>query len=242
MRRGLAAAAVIAALSGSPAMAQNAAAGYLGIFGGGGFSTLGRVGVIGLDGAAAFQLGPAIIQLETRGAAFFTTPTTSTIEAGLVHVYRRNPGTAFGGYFGFEPTTFPSAVTSSWHFGGEAQFYGQRMTYYAQAAYFRLNDGGTIDPGWYVRFAARYFPRQDVRLEANLRYLTLASGLGSQWTVAGTAEFQLPGRPISVLGTLRRTLISGAPVTAVLLGLRVNFGPGTLADQGAPMDTLPITF
>jgi hypothetical protein len=240
MRRALAAAAVIAALSGSPAVAQNAA-GYLGIFGGGGFSMLGRVGVVGLDGAAAFQLGPAIVQLETRGAAFFTTPVASTIEAGLVHAYRRNAASAFGGYFGVEPTTFPGVVTSTWHFGAEAQFYTQNMTYYAQAAYLRINEGGTIDPGWYVRFAARYFPRENLRLQADLRYLVV-TGLATQWTVAGTAEFQLPGRPISLLGTLRRTTISGNPVNAVLLGLRVNFGTGTLADQGAPMETLPITF
>lgn len=241
MRRALAAAAVIAALSGSPALAQNAA-GYLGIFGGGGFSMLGPIGVIGLDGAAALQLGPATIQLETRGAAFFTTPVASTIEAGLVHIYRRNTGSAFGGFFGFEPTTFPGVVTSTWHFGGEAQFYTQNMTYYAQAAFLRINESGTIDPGWYVRFAARFFPRDNVRLQADLRYLNVASGLASQWTVAGTAEFQVPGRPISLLGTLRHTSLSGNAATAVLLGLRVNFGPGGLADEGAPMETLPITF
>ncbi len=242
MRRALAAAAIVAALSGGPALAQSQSpSGYLGMFGGGGFSTLGPVPVMGLEGAAAFNLGPVTFQLETRGSAYFTTPVPSTIESGFVHGYWRDENRAFGGFFGFEPTAFPGALSGIWHFGGEAQFYLDRVTVYGQAAVLRINANGSIGPGWYIRMAARYFPRENLRLQADLRYLSIG-GLASQWTLAGTAEFQLPGRPISLLGTVRRTTASGVAATVVLGGFRINFGGGTLADEGAPMETLPVTF
>lgn len=242
MRRALAAAAIVAALSGGPALAQTEGpAGYLGIFGGGGFSMLGPVYVMGLEGAAAYSLGPVAVQLETRGAAFFTAPAPSTIESGFVHGFFRNQNTAVGGYFGFEPVTLPGLISGTWHFGGEVQFYFGRMTLYAQAAYLRINANGIVEPGWYARFAARYFPNDNLRLQADLRYMSLAGAL-SVWTVAGTAEFLLPNRPISLIGTVRHTMGSGVPSTAVLGGFRINFGHDTLTGQPTPMDTLPVTF
>jgi hypothetical protein len=241
MRRALAAAAFVAALSGGPALAQSIPAGYLGIFGGGGFSALGPVYVMGLEGAAAFSVGPVHAQLETRGAAFFTAPTPSTIESGFVHGFWRDANHAAGGYFGFEPATLPGNVSGIWHFGGEAQFYIDRLTLYGQAAYLRINANGTVEPGWYVRLSARFFPRENLRLQADLRYMDLG-GLLSGWTVGGTAEYQLRGRPISLVGTVRHTVGSGVPSTAVMAGFRINLGHGTLAEQATPMETLPVTF
>ena len=68
-------------------------------------------------------------------------------------------------------------------------------------------------------------------------------GGGSIITPEIEGEFQLPGRPLSFVGTFRGTFLGGgAGVYTALAGIRFNFGGGDLIDQVAPMDTLPVEF
>jgi hypothetical protein len=177
------------------------------------------------------------MELEARGLLIFTTPDPTTISAVLMHAYWRNPVIALGLFGGPEPIGGTGGGIA-WNVGGEMQVYLNAVTLYLQAAKIIVG-GATPGTGWYARFSARFFPTSNVRLEAGIRVLGLETT--TVFTLFGTGEYQLPNSPLSLLFTVRRLNLETQQGTTFQAGIRFNFG-GTLADQVAPMDTLPLLF
>jgi hypothetical protein len=220
--------------------------GYLGVSAGGvivGPPSPAAYAAAQLNGAATLPLGALNLEIEARGLLIFADPDPAMINAALLHAFWRNPSVAIGILGGPEPVAAGGDPGIVWHLGGEMQVYLNAVTLYLQAAKVIVASGGMTDTGWYARWAARFFPSSNVRLEAGVRVL----GLDTQtiWTMYGEGEYQLPNSPLSVLATVRRlALPSGmgtTTATTAMVGFRFNFG-GTLADQVAPMDTLPLIF
>jgi hypothetical protein len=150
-------------------------------------------------------------------------------------------------------------------FGGEAQWYLNQFTLYAQAGY--DSTLGTIEPGvkdgvhaWFIRGTGRYFVNPNVLIEGTVMYanggIDYSAGfpsLGFQtWTWQAKAEWRLPTAPFSVFAKYNgsETRIDVAPYSKafdrvtdhrVLVGLKLHMGDRTLqqADRtGATLDIL----
>jgi hypothetical protein len=232
-------------VAGIPAPAPAAAptvAGYVGLYGGVVTDFTNVVAAVAADAAIAISRDRMDIQLELRDQTFFSGGTTTSIAAAMIHAYRRNASTAFGLFGGYE-ALISGGAASILHLGAEAVMFRSRTTFYAQAAAIYVPSG----PAWagYARGVVRFFPRDNVRLEGGVRYLFVPGGGGSLITPEIEGEFQLPGRPLSFVSTVRAVIPVGGGGVALLTGLaglRFNFGGGDLIDQVAPMDTVPFIY
>jgi hypothetical protein len=181
-------------------------------------------------------------QIELRDQTYFTGGAAASFAAAIVHAYRRNSNAAFGAFGGYEALFSGGGIAANvFHIGAEALMFRARTTLYAQVAGVFLSTAGW---GGYIRGVARFFPRDNVRLEGGVRYLYLAGG-GNIITPEIEGEFQLPGRALSFVATGRYTFVisgGGGSVITALGGIRFHFGGGDLIDQGAPMDTNPLLF
>jgi hypothetical protein len=184
------------------------------------------------------RFGALNLQLEARSLLLSTPPASLAINAALLHTFWRSQDFAFGIFGGLE-IVHQSPTTPIWHVGAELQAYLAAASFYLQAGYIRITDASIAGPGWHARLATRFFPTENVLLEAGVRYLSVANG-EDFWTLYGVGEVQLAGTPLSLMATVRQ-VITIVNSTTVQFGLRWNFG-GVLADQTAPMDTLPFTF
>jgi hypothetical protein len=211
-------------------------AGYLGLSGGGIFTSGTGLGIANLDGALTLPMGGLNIELETRGYVIFASPDPFLLGAGIIHTYWRSPNIAIGPFGGPEYLAVGTAAIG-WHLGAEAQFYLNAVTFYLQSAI--VTSAGS-PAAWYARAALRVFPAENVRLEAGLRYLN--SGGTAIWTALGEVEYQLHNSPLSALTTVRYTGQGGTSAIAALFGFRFNTGGGRLSDQVAPMNTLPLVY
>jgi hypothetical protein len=235
-------AAIAATVLAAPAAADEGynfapgAGGYMGLYGGGIFSGGAAYGVANLDGALTLPMGGLNVQLESRGFIIFATPDPYLLAAGMVHTYWRSPNVAVGPFGGIEYLSVGTAAVG-WHLGAEAQFYLNAMTFYLQSA---LVAAEGMTAAWYIRTALRFFPAENVRLEAGFRYLS-SSG-STIWTALAEVEYQLRNNPLSALATVRYTNLAGSSAVAALLGFRFNTGGGRLIDQTAPMNTLPLIY
>jgi hypothetical protein len=229
-----AAAALGLAVATSPAEAQSVG-GYAGIYAGALLAGGSGVPAAAVDAAVNVRFGNLNIELETRGFGLFAPPSPIIQAASLVHAYYRNTGFALGAFAGYER----GGATNTLYAGAEAQAYLNQVTLYAQAAYVTLSAGGPSTPGWLARTGLRFFPIDRLAFDASVRYQN--AGGAVLWTVVHSAEFQLPSQAVSLLVHLRETLIPSGPSFSLtaLFGFRIRFG-GTLQDQAAPMDTLPL--
>jgi hypothetical protein len=228
-----------------PAAATSTVAGYVGVYGGVLTNFSAAVAAVAADAAIAMSRQRMDIQIELRDLTIFSSGTTISLAAALVHAYRRNSNAAVGAFGGYEAVFGGGGIgTNVFHLGAEAAMFRAQTTLYAQLAAVVATGGGTTTWGAYVRGVVRFFPRDNVRFEGGVRYLYLASGGAQVITPEIEAEFQLPGRPLSFVGTFRGTFAvgGGAALYTALAGIRFNIGGGDLIDQGAPMDTLPLIY
>jgi hypothetical protein len=233
--------------AGIPAPAPSAAptvAGYVGAYGGVLFSTTGGgvAWAVALDAAVARSMQRMDFQLELRDLTVFAGGSES-LAAAIVHAYRRNASSAVGMFGGYEANFGGGSVLNILHLGAEAAMFRSRATLYAQAGAVYLFAGGGSGWGAYLRGVTRFFPRDNVRLEGGVRYLYIVTGgAGSIITPELEAEFQLPGRPLSFVATMRAMIPVGAggALFTTLGGIRFHFGGGALIDQATPMDTMPL--
>jgi hypothetical protein len=228
-----------------PTAAPPTVAGYVGVYGGGVWSGGTFFPAVAFDLAVAKPLDRMDVQFEVRDLTIFDAGDIVNLAAAIIHAYRRNAGAAVGAFGGYEAVFTAGSLANVFHLGAEAAMFRGRATLYAQLAAVLLTGGGTTAWGAYVRGLTRFFPSDNVRLEAGVRYLYLAGGgVTSVVTPELEAEFQLPGRSLSFLTTARATFVVGAGAAAytALAGIRFNFGGGDLIDQGAPMDTMPLLF
>jgi hypothetical protein len=228
-----------------PAAAAPTVAGYVGVYGGVVTDFSAAIAAAAADAAIAMSRQRMDIELELRYQGVFTGGGAIHLAAAMVHAYRRNADRAVGAFGGYEAVV-QTTLANVFHLGAEAAMFRSRATIYAQLAGVFLTGGGTTGWGAYARGVARFFPRDNVKLEGGVRYLYLnTGGAGSVITPEMEGEFQLPGRSISFVGTFRGTFILGVGGTSVytaLAGIRFNFGGGDLIDQGAPMDTNPLVY
>ena len=231
----VAAAAALGLGAASTAAEAQAVGGYAGIYGGALLAGGGAVATGATDAGVNVRFGNFNIELETRAFGLFAPPSPVIQAASLVHAYFRNSGFAFGSFAGYER----GGATNTLYLGAEGQAYLNQVTLYGQAAYVRSSAGGPVTRGWYARTGLKFFPIARVALDASVRYQN--AGGAVLWTIVHSAEFQLPNQAISLIGTLRETLIPSGPAFSLtaLFGFRIRFG-GTLQDQQAPMDTLPL--
>jgi hypothetical protein len=222
-----------------PTAAPPTVAGYVGVYGGvlTDFGTV--IATVAADAAIAISRQRMDIQLELRDLTLFTGGAAGSLAAAMVHAYRRNSNAAFGAFGGYE-AVFGGGVSGIFHAGAEALMFRARTTLYAQLAAVFSGSGWAA----YARTVARFFPRDNMRLEGGVRVL-FEPGVGGVFiTPEFEGEFQLPGRPLSFVTTVRGTFVSGGGGFLItgLAGIRFNFGGGDLIDQVAPMDTVPLLY
>ena len=209
-----------------PTAAPPTVAGYVGIYGGVLTDFSAAIAAVAADAAIAISRERMDIQLELRDVTYFTGGLTQSLAAAIVHAYRRNSSAAVGAFGGYE-AVIAGGLTNVLQLGAEAAMFRGRATLYAQLAAVYLFAGGTNAWGAYVRGVTRFFPSDNVRLEAGVRYLYLNSGgPASVITPEIEGEFQLPGRPLSFVATFRGTFVvgSGTGLYTALAGIRFHFG------------------
>jgi hypothetical protein len=183
---------------------------------------------------------------------------------GAVHAYWRDPSRfAFGGFATitrYGGDEIDGTNPYSYTFGPEAQVYLGNVTLYGQAYYGRLEDFSFIGvfPAdlWGVRAAVRYYARPDLRFDAELGYQKLDFDVPvpakldvNTFSAAAQVMYRFSGTPWSVFGRYQFEHVSeDSPfgdvhgnINKVIVGLRLNFGTGTLLDEdrnGATMDTV----
>ena len=182
---------------------------------------------------------------------------------GAVHAYWRDPSRfAVGGfatYTRYGGDGIDDFDPYSYTVGPEAQVYFGNVTLYGQAYYGQLENyfGDTSGDLWGVRAVLRYYAQPDIRLDAELGYQKLDLGGGGAFIVpnvktfsaAAQVTYRFAGTPWSVFGRYQfehatenfGPLSSKADIHKFVVGLRLNFGTGTLIDEdrnGATMDTV----
>lgn len=224
-----------------PTAAPSTVAGYVGVYGGV-ILVPGNVivPVATVDAALVKPLQRMDLEVELRALGIFQPQSPFVLGAVILHAYHRNATAAYGALVGVEPI-IQSGTGFAFHVGAEAAMFRGRTTLLGQVAGLYLF-GPSSSWGAYVRGVARFFPRDNVRLELGARYMYLAS-LGSIISGEIEGEFQLAGRPLSLLANTRVMYIPGDGVGITIQGgIRFNFGGGDLVDQQVPFDTMPLLY
>jgi opacity protein-like surface antigen len=183
---------------------------------------------------------------------------------GAVHAYWRDPSRfAVGGfatYTRYGGDGIGDTNPYSYTFGPEAQIYFGNVTLYGQAYYGQLENsffGDLSADLWGVRAVLRYYARPDLRFDAELGYQKLEFDTPpfvptpnlSTFAAAAQVTYRFSGTPWSVFGRYQFEHVTqevgpislDANIHKVMVGLRLNFGTGTLLDEdrnGATMDTV----
>jgi hypothetical protein len=175
---------------------------------------------------------------------------------GAAHLSWRDPSKGlFGVFGGAGASAFNPGGRYDFSFlGGEAQFYLDNITLYAQGGYvdFDLRSGfGTLEDGIFARGVLRWFTMTDSRLQLEATYADIDNTFGgSSEVISGEARFDfnidLPiagSTPLFVAwrGTHRDNCAFGDDVTdhTVMIGTSYSFSGGrlTVDRQGATLDT-----
>jgi len=224
-----------------PPTAAPTVAGYVGAYGGIVIvPALGILPVATIDAAFVKPLQRMELEVELRAMGIFQAQSPVFFTAAILHAYHRSATSAYGALIGVEPV-IQSSVGYIFHLGAEAAMFRGRTTLVGQVAgVYVLGPASTW--GAYIRGVTRFFPRDNVRLELGARYLYLAT-LGSIISGELEGEFQLPGRPLSLLANTRVMYVPGQTTAfTVQGGIRFNFGGGDLIDQRVLFDTMPLEF
>jgi hypothetical protein len=145
--------------------------------------------------------------------------------------------------------------------GGEAQWYWQQLTLYAQVGYdTTLNSAGSVDSinAWFLRGTGRYFINPNFLIEGTVMYAngnvdrSLGPSLDFQtWTWSVKGEWRFATAPFSVFAKYQGSetayddvsFLQDAKVTdhRVLFGLKLRMGDRTLQQTDRAGATLDIT-
>lgn len=227
MKKYLLGAAALLAMA-APGMAHADPSGYVG-------ATYNNVHVDGLgsddawgaEGAVAFQ-GSDTIGFELDGA-ILDSDNSDTSEGLTGHVFTRNDNYLFGGFAGVAH----SDDSTTWDTGLEANKFFQRWTLAGAVAYANNNDTDT--EGYGVNAQARFFPTDNLRLQAGVGWASVNApgGDGRAVSEGVGAEYQLSAVPISFGAGYQHVAFdhSGPEGNVWTLGIRYNFGAGTLRDR-----------
>lgn len=148
--------------------------------------------------------------------------------AGALHVFSRDDARAFGAVVG----AANADDTTLWNVGAEFNGYMNNTTFASAVAYNDLGDadGNAITVGGEFRF----FVNDNFRVDAGLGWLNAnfdsgADTDGYTWGLGGEALFG----PVSVFGgvTQLHTNDVSATVTGSTIGVRYNFGAGSLKER-----------
>jgi len=182
---------------------------------------------------------------------------------GAAHLSWRDPNSGLFGLFGGAGTTEIGGdgccIKYNAHFvGGEAQFYLNDMTFYAQGGYvsYQSSDGGAadLDDGFFIRGVARWFVTPDSRLQIEGQFTSsdfIESGFGDADTlrVGARYDFTLQSLPIvgavpvfvGYRGAFRDNCFFGEDLNdhTFMIGTSYSFSGGflTVDRQGATLDT-----
>ncbi len=126
-------AAAVGMAAGSSAAQAQTTGGYMGLYGGGVFTSGVAYVAATVDAAGNIRFGNFNLQLETRGRAIFAS-TPAFHASAMVHAYLRTGTIAFGPFGGYENVN-QTTTTQIWHIGAEGQVYLSGFTLYGQAAY-----------------------------------------------------------------------------------------------------------
>lgn len=176
----------------------------------------------GVEGAVAFS-GSSQISFEVDASYSDGSDVDSTWGVAG-HVFTRNDQYLFGGFVAVSDN---DAAGTTWEAGLEANKYFEQWTLAGAIAYAN-NDDNNAD-GWGVNVQGRYFPTDNVRLQANVGWLDAD---GDDATVVGVGgEYQFTAVPISIGAGYNHLDTDGPDANTWTLAVRYNFGGGTLRDR-----------
>lgn len=181
---------------------------------------------IGVDGAIAFE-GSSSISFEID-AAYVDSDNADSVYGLTAHAFTRNDDYLLGVFVGVADGDNSTVLTG----GVEANKYYADWTL-AGAVAVASDDDNDVD-AWGVSGQARYFVHDNLKLQGNLGWVDVDTGLGddSAVTVGAEVEYQLATTPISFRAAYNHAELDEADLgaDAFLLGVRYNWG-GTLRDR-----------
>lgn len=149
------------------------------------------------------------------------------------HVFAREDNWLLGGYAGYSNIDTPGIDPDEWTLAVESQFYLERVTLGLSASYSEL-DVPIADPSmWNVVGEVRYFVTDNFSLQLSAAYIDAESaGLSDDGHFIDLgAEYQFSSSPISIFAAYRNTEFAGADTNTFGIGLRWNFGEGSLIQR-----------
>jgi hypothetical protein len=228
MRTWIIGAAALLAVAAAPSVASAQASGYVGV-------TYNNVDVNhggsdnswGAEGAVAFS-GSSQISFEVDGA-ISDGDHSDTVGGITGHVFTRNDSYLFGGFVGFTNGN----DDTTWSAGLEANKYFDRWTLAGAVGY--ANDNDSDVDGWGVNAQARFFPTDNIRLQANVGWaqVNFPGDNDNAWTAGVGAEYQFSTIPVSIGAGYNHVELNDTDLSANVwsVSLRYNFGGGTLYDR-----------
>lgn len=146
-------------------------------------------------------------------------------------LFQRSEAGSFGGYLGYQTVDGGSTV-ESWSLGLTGQIYSGNTTWSGQLGY-SDTEGGDVTVT-HIDGEARHFFGDNFSAQANLGFGTVdvsGGGSGDYWSGGVGGEWQFTGAPISIYGGWQHVDFDGGDSDTLGLGLRWNFGGGTLLER-----------
>lgn len=152
------------------------------------------------------------------------------------HLFSRSEQGMFGGYLGYNSLDVSGGAGSldEWTIAGVGAAYMNRSTLSGAISYTDGEFGGDVtqtalDGEW------RHFMADNFSIQANGGYASVDFGGGGGdatfWSAGIGAEAQMDSVPISIYGGYQYTDLDGANINSLGVGVRYNFGGGTLFDR-----------
>lgn len=184
----------------------------------------------GIEGAVAFS-GSGSIVFEVD-AAIIDNDETDTAYGLTGHVLMRNDDHAVGGFIGVAQAEDGTGDdTTTWYGGIEANKYFDQWTL-AGAVFYGNNDDADVD-GYGINVEGRYFVQDNLRLDANIGYGQVDTGVGDDdvTTYGVGAEYQLASFPVSFTAGYHTFDADAGDADVWSIGVRYNWGGQTLRDR-----------
>lgn len=229
MRNWIIGAAALLAVA-APGVASATASGYVGAVysntdfgnGGGNDNAWGAQGSVAFSGSSSigFELDGSIIDPDHGDTAYGATG----------HVFTRDDSYLFGGFVGVQSVN----SSTTWDAGLEANAYFDNWTLAGAVGY--ANNSDADASAWGIDAQLRYFPMDNLRLQANAGWASIdfggPGGNDDAWTAGVGAEYQFSSIPISIAVNYDHDEINDEDVSANVwtVALRYNWG-GTLRDR-----------
>ena len=182
----------------------------------------------GAEGSVAFKAsGDLVLQFDVN----YTEASDADYEAvnGTAHVFTRNADYAFGGFVGLSDVE----SSTSWYAGVEAANFFDTSTVAVGLGYANLDD---LDVDlWGVTGEYRWFATDNVRVDGRLGWQTgeFEDESTDAWNFGVGAEWKIGDSPVSLYATYDSFQFNDfdIDVNTALIGVRFNFGQGSLKDR-----------